>query len=337
MLDIAFIRTLFIKPLNSALIKHYDLSFSHLEVPDLLLKESMSLLPFNDYLAWLERIEQLTDDSAYMVKLAKEITFEQMGGLGEWYLSCPDLPLALRRINYGLSCLQSGASYHSELSGNILKWTYHNPYSKGRGGLHDNLRVAILFVQTIREYLGDDFTPLKIQLNTTETHNSAINDYFQCPIRWNAHSTQVWLPMSVLEHVDNRVLKFKKPMLMSNLQLDDFLNMPQPTDTAKLMFELINYSRYYQYPNLDFIAQRLDLSKQQLQRRLHRFGWTFTDTTNYVLCNIAIKYMQRGLPITEIAANLSYKNVQSFNKAFQRNRGVTPIQYQQRLLEKQKS
>lgn len=335
MLDIAFIRTLFIKPLDGAIQKHYGLSFQQLEIPDLLLQETMSLIPFNDYLSWLERIEYLCNDPAYMVKIAEEITFKNMGGFGEWYLSCPDLPLALRRINYGLSSLQSGASYHSELSGNILKWTYDNSYSQGRGGRHDNLRVAVLFTQTIREYMGNDFTPLKIQINASEIHDPAINAYFQCPISWNEPSTQVWLPMAILEQSNNRPITFTKPMLMSNLQLDDFLNMPQPTDTAKLMFELINYSRYYHYPNLDFIAQRLALSKQQLQRRLHHFGWTFTDTTNYVLCNVAIKYMQQELPINKIAENLSYKNIQSFNKAFQRNRGVTPIQYQQRLLEKQ--
>ncbi|WP_318512946.1 AraC family transcriptional regulator [Photobacterium leiognathi] len=335
MLDIAFIRTLFIKPLDYAIQKHYGLSFQQLDIPELLIREGMSLIPFKDYLFWLDRIEELTNDPSYMITLADQMTFSSMGGLGEWYLSCPDLPLALRRINYGLSCLQSGASYHSELSGKIIKWTYENPYSKGKGSRHDHLRVAVLFTQTLRDYMGEDFSPLKIEINAQEIRSEKIAEFFQCPIRWGAPKTQVWLPMSILGASNNQPPKSTKPMLVSNLQLDDFLNMPQPADTAKLMFELINYSRYYQYPNLEFIAEQLSLSKQQLQRRLHHFGWTFTDTTNYVLCNIAIKYMQQALPIEQIAANLSYKNVQSFTKAFQRNRGITPLQYQQQLLEKQ--
>ncbi|MGD6736395.1 AraC family transcriptional regulator [Photobacterium leiognathi subsp. mandapamensis] len=59
------------------------------------------------------------------------------------------------------------------------------------------------------------------------------------------------------------------------------------------------------------------------------------DLTQTIPIEIGSKYMQQALPIEQIAANLSYKNVQSFTKAFQRNRGITPLQYQQQLLEKQ--
>ncbi len=40
------------------------------------------------------------------------------------------------------------------------------------------------------------------------------------------------------------------------------------------------------------------------------------------------------MDIKKIASLLGYQNVQSFSKAFQRYRGVTPTQYQQRLLER---
>jgi len=43
------------------------------------------------------------------------------------------------------------------------------------------------------------------------------------------------------------------------------------------------------------------------------------------------------MPIADIAAALGYSNVQSFNKAFLRNRGFTPTQYQQRLLERSRT
>ncbi len=123
-------------------------------------------------------------------------------------------------------------------------------------------------------------------------------------------------------------------MVQKRTRLDDFVNMPQPHDTAKIMYEMVNYARYYGYPNLDFVAGRFKLSRQQLQRRLHAFGWSFTYITSYVLCNRAITYMLEDMPINEIARNLGYNNTQSFNKAFQRQRGLTPTQYKDKLLER---
>ncbi|MEC6830856.1 AraC family transcriptional regulator ligand-binding domain-containing protein [Photobacterium toruni] len=334
MINVAFIRTAFLKPLEIGLQKRYGISFAELGIPSQLLKEPMSLIPFNDYLQWLERIEELTQDSAYMIKIAADITFENIGPIGNWYVTCPDLALAFRRINYGVSCLQGGASYHGQQSGNIIKWVYHNSYAHGRAASFDSLKMAILFTQVTRNYMGDDYVPLKIELSGTEIVDSAIQQFFGCPITWQSPATKVWLNLSMLEHGNQRPLPIAKPILVSNLQLDDLLNMPQPLDLAKVMFEIINYSRYYGFPTLDFVAKKVGLSRQQLQRRLHDNGWTFTSMTNYILCNVAIKYMLSGMSIETIATLLSYNNVQSFSKAFKRNRGLTPAQYQHQLLER---
>ncbi|KJG08370.1 AraC family transcriptional regulator [Photobacterium kishitanii] len=334
MINIAFIRTAFLKPLELGLQKKYGINLAELGIPTQLLKEPTSLIPFNDYLHWLERIETLTADPAYMIKIAADLTFENIGAIGNWYVTCPDLALAFRRINHGISCLQSGASYHGEQSGKIVKWVYNNSYAHGRAASFDSLKVAILFTQVTRNYMGDNYMPLKIELSGAEIVDPAIQQFFGCPITWQAPATKVWLNLSILEHGNQRPLPIIKPILVSNLQLDDLLNMPQPQDIAKVMFEVINYSRYYGFPNLDFVAEKIGLSKQQLQRRLHDNGWTFMGTTNYILCNLAIKYMLSGMSINNIAAALGYSNVQSFNKAFKRNRGLTPAQYQQKLLER---
>lgn len=337
MINIAFIRTAFLKPLEVGLHKHYGINFTDLGIPAQLLNEPMSLIPFNDYLYWLEKIETLTADPAYMIKIAPDLIFENIGTIGNWYVTSPDLALAFRRINYGISCLQGGASYHGEQSGKIVKWVYHNSYAHGVGARFDSLKIAILFTQVTRNYMGDDYVPLKVELCGPENNDPAIQQFFGCPITWQAPATKVWLNISMLEHGNLRPLPLTKPLLVSNLQLDDLLNMPQPQDTAKVMFEIINYSRYFGFPTLDFVAQKVGLSRQQLQRRLHDYGWTFTGTTNYILCNLAIKYMLSGISIETIATVLGYSNVQSFSKAFKRNRGLTPAQYQQQLLERSQS
>ncbi|WP_341464321.1 AraC family transcriptional regulator ligand-binding domain-containing protein [Photobacterium carnosum] len=100
MINIAFIRTAFLKPLELGLQKHYGIGLAELGIPPQLLKEPMSLIPFNDYLQWLEKIEELTNDPAYMIKIATDLTFENIGPIGKWYVTCPDLALAFRRIMF---------------------------------------------------------------------------------------------------------------------------------------------------------------------------------------------------------------------------------------------
>lgn len=332
--DVSFIRSILIRPVIRALEKHYGITPHQLQLPDKLLNEPMSLIPFMDVNQWLEDIETLVEDPVYMAKLAPDLTFTQVDILGSWLLSTPDLALAFRRINYGTSCLQSGASFHGEISGKIIKWCYNNHFSHGRGRLHDSLRMACMLTNTLKHFMGENYTPLHVEISGPPCGSGQLEAFFGCDIRWNAPLTKVWLDLSILEHGNNQPFQYNRPMMLSNLEMDEFLNMPQPHDTAKVLYELINYSRYYGYPNVDFLARRLNLSRQQFQRRLHNFGWNFTTITSYVLCNQAIKYMQADLPIKEIAQELGYTSTQSFSKAFQRQRGQTPTRYKEKLLER---
>ncbi|WP_299017974.1 AraC family transcriptional regulator [uncultured Photobacterium sp.] len=333
-LNISFIRSVFMQPVSSGLRKHYGLEPEDLGIPAKILAEPMCLVPFVDVQGWLEEVEHRVGDPAFMIEIGDELKFDNMGYFGDWFLSSPDLALAFRRINYGTSCLQSGVSFHGEQSGKIIKWSYDNHFAEGRGRLHDSLRVALMFNNTLKHFMGDEYSPKHVEISGPRCGEERVEAFFGCDVQWNAPMTKVWLDISILEHGSAKPFVTTRPMLVSNLQLDEFLNMPQPHDTAKIMYEMVSYACFYGYPTLDFVASRLKVSRQQLQRRLHALGWNFTNITNYVLCNLAIKYMLKDMSITEIAKTLGYNNVQSFTKAFQRQRGITPTQYKDRLLER---
>lgn len=335
--DISFIRSIFMKPVSTGLEKRYGLKPKDLGIPSRILTEPMALIPFTDVHHWLVLIEEQVNDPAFMIEIVPYLKFDNMGYFGDWFLSSPDLALAFRRINYGTSCLQSGSAFHGEQSARMIKWCYDNHFSEGRSRLHDSLRMALMFTNTLKHFMGDNYRPKHVEISGPPCGDGRVEAYFGCEIKWNSPMTKVWLDISILEHGSAKPFSTSRPMLVSNFQLDEFLNMPQPHDTAKIVYEMVNYACYYGYPSLDFVASRFQVTRQQLQRKLHAFGWNFTNVTNYVLCNLAIKYMLKDMPINEIAKELGYNNVQSFNKAFQRQRGVTPTQYKDRLLERSQS
>lgn len=333
-MEMAFTRTLMVKPVLEGVERSFGLTPQALGIPARLLAEPMSCVPMPDLGHWYQAIEALSGDPLFMLRALEGQAIESLGPVGEWFVSAPDLATTLRRVNYSSSALQSGLSAYGAQSGKIFKWCFDNPYAKGDAKFHDGCRKAILVKQVLSRYPGSETPWLRLRLPGPSRNPERLSAYFGCEVELGARQTEVWLPMALMTRSRRAALA---PPSTQGLVLDDLLNMPGHTDTAKSFYELVNYSRHYGYPTIGFVAKRYGLSEQQLQRRLHRFGWNFTSVVNYVLFNQAVRYLLEGLSVADTARYLGYRNPQSFSKAFARQRGVTPNQYLEQLAQAQKS
>ncbi|BEU02250.1 AraC family transcriptional regulator [Agarivorans sp. OAG1] len=329
--DIGFVRLNFIKPLLNGLYAEYAIKPDELGIPSALLEEPLTLIPVNVANRWFEQAEHLSQDPLFMLKLTPYIGFENVELFNKWVYHTPDFVVTFRRINYGCSMLQSGCSLSGLQSGNIVKWAYNNPYASHQARLHDSLRMAIMMVNMLRYYLGEEFTPLQVNLTGPAAELKQLEAFFGCKVKQSSAQTEVWLNASVTHLDENSQWERHAPLRLNDAQLDEYINIPQPHDTVKSLYSLINFSRYYGRPNVDFLADCLSISRQQLQRRLLAHGWNFSAMTANVLCNEAVQYLFKGYDINNIAQRLSYSNEQSFCRAFKRLRGVTPYQYLQKL------
>ena len=310
--SLSFMRSIAIEEIHNKIYKYYGISPTSLGIPEGVFDNSMTLIPCSEVAKWFETIEQLSNDADFMLILSKYVRLERLGSLGEWFLSAHDLALTFRRFNYGMSCLQSGAHFYGVQQGKYVKWTYDSDSFFGRARFHDAIRVSLLMMNILRKYLGEQYTPLKIRLPYSTKQPRRYEEMFGCPVEWNSPRTEIWVNTRTLaDHncigsspVQNRSMKFA--------DLDSYLNMPQPNDHIKIIYELINYSRYFGVPTLARVANFLDLSEQQLQRRLTPLGFTFTNITGYVLCNIAAQMMLTEKDLELIANQLGYKHKASF-------------------------
>ncbi len=334
-LNLPFIRSLKIKPVLDGIEAIYQVKMIGEYIPASIFDNAMTLIPVTAIQEWLELAEKLTDDPLFMVKIAQFIQLEQLGGVGKWFASSPDFSLAFRRINYGIAHLQSGASYYGSQSGKIIKWSYHCDSFTGQARHHDSLRIAILMRSILIEYLGEDYVPTRVRLCGFVEDATEVEQLFGCDIEWNCRQTEVWLNIRVLLVEGKNDYQEYQSMSLPFFRLDDFLNMPQANDHAKIVYEVINYSRHFGYPTVDKAASCFNLSRQQFQRRLTRFGWNFSMLTGYILANLAIQFMVKGVPLATISESLGYKSIASFNKSFKNLRGQTPNQYLSQLKNKQ--
>jgi len=72
-------------------------------------------------------------------------------------------------------------------------------------------------------------------------------------------------------------------------------------------------------------ARRLGLSARTLQRQLHAEGTSFAEIVDVLRCELAGTYLDRGLPIPEVARLLGYADATAFHHAFRRWTGTTPL------------
>jgi len=85
-------------------------------------------------------------------------------------------------------------------------------------------------------------------------------------------------------------------------------------------------------PELDRVAEELDIHPQTLRRRLGKEGTSFSELKGQVRRDIALHYLgKRGLSIEDIAHRAGFSESSAFIRAFKGWTGVTPYTYRKGL------
>ncbi|NMT50529.1 AraC family transcriptional regulator, partial [Vibrio parahaemolyticus] len=103
-----------------------NLDSDELGIPASVFRNPMTLIPLKAVAEWYRCVEQASGDPDVVLSLSRGIELQKLGPVGRWLFSGNDLASTIRRVNYGVSNLQSGAFFAGEQSGKIIKWTYHN-------------------------------------------------------------------------------------------------------------------------------------------------------------------------------------------------------------------
>lgn len=331
---VRFIRALGLRGVHAQVKRRYGLAENQLAIPESAFHHPMTLIPISEVNQWYQALENVTGNTDIILDVASDIKPDELGAVSRWLLSGVDLASAIRRLNYGIGSLQSGAFLSGTQSGHIIKWVYQNPFIAPHNKVHDGVRAAVFMTKVIRHYVGQNFKPLRIMMPGIRQNDAKYKQFFGCDIGWNHSKTEVWFHSDLrLATQSMRPIKGAKPLAMNFSDLDEFLNMPEPDDEVKVIYEVINYACHYGFPTVEKVAKLVGLSSQQFQRRLHAIGMNFTAVMGYVLSNIAVDLMVKGATVEEVAARLGYQNVASFNRMFKKQRALTPKQFIQRLQE----
>jgi len=331
---IAFGRTgvflLFIKSVD----EYYGDISAKLKLPPLsLFQDPMRLMPLSEMTRYFFDIQQLVDDELFAAKAYSKMSLDNFPLLNNIVGSSRDLVTAIMRLNSVFASFQSGTTVSMRRSGKILKWHYNSRFVKGEERLHGGVMACWIFIHVLRLYHGHTYTPTIVHLPGSPVGKPGeMEAIFSCDVIWNASEAQVWFPAKDRSKLKPIGSKTPPRVFIDQLEVLSFVDMPNPDDFLRCVYELINYSRAFGYPKLENVAKLLEMSPQKLQRKLQAEDIIFSDMVQHqLLCNQAVKMLSLEYSYGNIAESLGFTNQQSFIKAFKRMHGLTPKQYQDQL------
>lgn len=192
-------------------------------------------------------------------------------------------------------------------------------------------QIASIF-KMCRIMMGPGLKPLQVFFeHSSPTCSDRYEQFFGIPVQFNADMTAIEFDKQTCD----------LPMSSTNPELArindqvviEYLNQFEKND-------LITLTRTYIIDHLPSgvtrqidIAQELNLSLRNFQRKLSASDISYTDLLNSLRHEMACQYLSSAqYPVIEISYLLDFSDPSNFARAFKRWQGLTPIQFRQKKL-----
>lgn len=154
---------------------------------------------------------------------------------------------------------------------------------------------------------------------------AAYRRWFQAPVRFGAEHDQLVIPRALL----TSPMRAADPNLTGILT--HYADHVVAQDSGATMISHVRRVLSAAFRNrrsgqIRQIAHELGLTQRSLQRRLKDEGSSFQVVRDEVRRDLAISYLERQLPVAEIAFLIGFSEPSAFCRAFKRWTGVPPLE-----------
>ncbi|MEW6996460.1 AraC family transcriptional regulator ligand-binding domain-containing protein [Colwelliaceae bacterium BS250] len=290
-------------------------------------KQSKQLAPrisLTSYNALLDYAQHTLNEPLLGFKLGQQIRTADFGVLGYLIESSNNLASAiLALLNYDSLVADIGkAEFEQQNDIAVIRWLPHPSCSS-----QVILRNMTAWVSVIRQLLPPQLSPNKIYFTQPwpQTEQKALASWFNCPIETNAQYNQIIFPSSYLAlpfKTDNTQINFVLKQI-SEQQLSRF-------KSQQLITEKINHLLMAKndLDNCSLIrtASVLNMTPRTMQRRLKQEKTSFANLLESERKRRILMYIGK-YPLSTIAIKLGFNDQSSFNRAFKRWYGCSPLYY----------
>jgi AraC-like DNA-binding protein len=154
----------------------------------------------------------------------------------------------------------------------------------------------------------------------------AYRETFDCPVTFSARRGEIRFPSALL---DNH-LPQSDPESSRHFQQQCQLLIAKLTTQGHFVDDvrMLVLARPGFFPDVDYVAEKLNMSTRTLRRRLKEEGSSYRGVLDEVRYGLAREYLaQTNLPMEEICTLLGYSESANFSHAFRRWSGQTPSEW----------
>lgn len=152
--------------------------------------------------------------------------------------------------------------------------------------------------------------------------------HFRCPVVFGSEASELHMDAALLD--EPMPLGDSQASAMVQQQCQLLLSRVRSGGSAIDMVRQIIVSRPGYFPDIDFVAEKLNTTSRTLRRRLAREGSSYQAILSEVRYQLALDYLANSsLPLEEISVLLGYSAPGNFSNAFKRWHGSSPRAYRQ--------
>jgi AraC-like DNA-binding protein len=190
-----------------------------------------------------------------------------------------------------------------------------------------------LVINTLRMMVGSQWAPQEVHFaHEAPEQTSEHHRIFRCPVLFGCETNALVIELSLAQQAVPAA--DQQLYLIMKQYLDQVLSeIPQEDSLFAAIRKAIAEAMRDGSPELARVAKKLAIGPRTLQRRLREYGFDFKKLVEDTRQRFAVTYLKdRKNSLTEIAFLLGYSELSAFNRAFKRWTGLTPLDYQRKLL-----
>lgn len=277
----------------------------------------------------LEALQQRYPQQNIAVQLGLSVRPVHLGVLGYLVLACNSLAEALQEFQRYQGLLHDGDRAEATIEGGLMKLSWSRHYQLNHV-LSDQVLICGM-VSFIRTMVSEPTLKASRLCFSFAQPNLPLESYASLcdEVLFDQPTTAICFPPELLAlAVANRDPDLKN--LLEQQARAMLAILPQQEDLIiRLRGALLKALRKGKATS-DFVAGELHMSERTLFRRLQEYDFTFKQVLAQTRTELAKEHLKaRKLTLAEIALLLGYSEQSAFNRAFKRETGQTPRQFQQ--------
>ncbi|MBT9383528.1 AraC family transcriptional regulator [Pseudooceanicola sp. CBS1P-1] len=279
------------------------------------------------YCRMMEYGAERTGDGSFGLAYGQDFTPQMLGLIGYIATSSANLGEAAQNLATFFPWHQQGTTTTLCQQDGLCWLSYRIDPARVAERRQDALVTMGMYCNVFRHAAGPGWSPELIDLEQPDCGDRAqIEAAFGAPVRFGqATNALVYRKADGARAMPGADAALRE-LLCCNLRS---LGMAQAEpDTAARTAALIRENLSEPGLDLDFVAERLQMPRWTLQRRLHDAGTSFADLLEGERRRMAARYLAvPKLSVSVIAERLGYSEPSAFTRAFRRWEGVAPATY----------